>query len=182
MQDEEYQDQPQQAVGLNQYQSPMFTYGSSIIHLTNPEQELFKMELALRNQVLDKNGEVKQLGEQLLNDRGIGVILGATQGLVNQITIMSSLDTKKEIFPLINHVGDMLIKVLMTRANEFQLDKRMRDYVLSLFYSFAFICMKRAVSDGLSDKRFWRGSVQEIHQQNTQDKKPGLLGKLWNKS
>ncbi len=168
-------------MAINPYQSPMYNYGSSIIYLTNPEQELFKMELALRNQILDKDGEIKTLGNPILNDEGIGLVIGATQGLVNQITIMSSLDTKKEIYPLINHVGDTLIKLLMLKSKSYELDTNNKDYIMSLFYSFAFICMKRAVSDGLSDKKFWRGSVTEVHNQTSQEKKPGLLGRLWNK-
>lgn len=172
----------QQPIQSSPYQSPMNNFGSSILYLTNPENEVFKLELTLRNQIQDKDGGIKQLGEPLLNDRGIGIIIGIVQPMVNQITVMSSLDTKKEIFPLILATSDTLIKLLATKYKEFDLNPDYRDYILSSFNNITFICMKRAVSDGLSDKKFWRGSVQEIHQQVEGGKKRGLFDKLFNRA
>jgi len=180
---EQYEQPPMvQQLQSSPYQSPMNNYGSSILYLTNPENEVFKLELTLRNQIQDKDGNIKTLGEPLLNDRGIGIIIGIVQPMVNQITIMSSLDTKKEIFPLILATSDTLIKLLATKYKEFDLNPCYRDMVLSSFNNITFICMKRAVSDGLSDKKFWRGSVQEIHQQVNGGKKKGILDRMFNRS
>lgn len=176
---EEVQPPPVQS---SPYAAPMYNYGSSIIALTNPESELYKLELTLRNQILDRDGEPKSLGEPLLNDEGIGIIVGIVQPVVNQITVMSSLDTKKEIFPLILDTSNTLVTILMLQAQEFNLNPIYRNLILSSFNNICFICMKRAASDGgISDKRFWRGAVQEIHSKVDTGQKKGILSKLWNR-
>lgn len=172
----------EQTMSISPYASPMHNYGSSIMFLTNPEQEVYKLELTLRNQILDKEGNPKALGKPLMNDFGIGKVIGLIQTVVSQITVMSSLDTKKEIYPLIMHSSDTLIKMLMTKYKDFDLDAAYRDMIVSSFNNICFICMKRAVSDGLSDKKFWRGSVQEIHSQVDTGQKQGFLSRMWNRN
>ena len=53
------------------FMSPMQQYGSSILELTNPQNELLKMELTFRAMILDKDGNERQIGKPLMNEEGI---------------------------------------------------------------------------------------------------------------
>ncbi len=155
------------------YQAPMYNYASSILQLTNPEQELYKLELTLRNQMEDNNGNIRQIGLPTMNDEGICSVMGQIQIVVNQVTIMSSLDRKKEIPQLIDYLGDCLAKDLMVNATRYNLNLLDRDRIYTAAILSAFICMKRACSEEINDKKFWRGAVQEINQKVEQVGKKG---------
>ena len=49
--------QSQQQARAAAFMSPMQQYGSSILQLTNPDQELLKMELTFRAQILNEDGK-----------------------------------------------------------------------------------------------------------------------------
>lgn len=181
MSDEEEIQAPQ--IRSTPYQSPMHNFGGSIILMTNPEQELFKLELTLRSQILDKEGNPLPMGTPLMNNSGICAMIGELQTIVNQVTVMSSLD-KREIPMLMDFLSDTVAKDLMINSNRYGLHPSDRDKVYFSVLTAAFICMKRATSEGLNDKKFWRGSVQEISTNvNASQKRPGILSRIagWGK-
>lgn len=166
------------------YQSPMGLYGSSILYLTNPESELYKLELTLRGQIVDKEGNLKQAGSALMNEEGICSVIGELQTIVNQVTVMSALD-KKEIPMIMEFLADTVAKDLMINGIRYNLNPHDRDKVFFCILVSGFICMKRATTEGLSDKKFWRGSVQEITSklEGSNSGKKGILSRLmgWGK-
>ena len=102
----------QQQIRSSPYMSPMHNYGSSIITMTNPDDELFKMELTFRSQVVDAKGNVQDIGDPLMNELGINSVIGIVQSIVNRVTVMSNLN-KYDIPMLIDFWGDTLAKDLM---------------------------------------------------------------------
>lgn len=176
-------EQEQQQVRMGSaYQSPMYNFGSSIILLTNPEQELYKLELTLRSQILDKDGRAQNMGQPLMNDEGICAVMGTIQTIVNQVTVMSNLD-KHEIPALMDFLGDTLAKDLMINSVAYKLNPHNRDRVYFAVLAAAFICMKRAYEEG--DKRFWKGSVQEMNiKQEASQQQRGILSRIsgWGKN
>jgi hypothetical protein len=161
-------------------QSPINNYGSSIITLTNPEDQLYRMELTLRNMIADSNGKPQSYGTPLLNEIGIRSVVGQTQSIVSQITIMSNLDDK-HIVALIDFLGDTLAKDLMLNRTRYEIaNPSVRDRIYFTCLTNAFICMRRAFEEG--DKRFWKGSVQEIKTTVDSQKGGGFLSALgWKK-
>jgi len=142
------------------YASPMYNYGSSIILLTNPSHELYKMELAFRSMVIGKDNKPVSTGDPLLNELGISSVIGQVQALVNQVTIMSNLKGH-EIPAIIDFLGDTLAKDLMVNRTNYDINNASaRDKIYFTALSTGFICMKRAYEG--DDKRFWKGSQQEI--------------------
>ena len=177
---EETQEVPPQ-IRSSPYQSPMHQYGSAIILLTNPENELHRMELTFRGMKLDDEGTAKQIGIALMNDNGVSSVIGTIQSLVNQISIMSNLD-KKNISNLIDYIGDTLAKDLMINRISYGIvSVTARDKIYQTALSTSFITLKRAFEEG--DKRFWKGSVQEIRTSNDNQKSGGFLSSLnpWRK-
>ena len=158
-----YMDDQQQELRPQPFINPINQFGSSIVTLTNPENELYKMELSLRNMMLDKDGKPRPVGEPLLNENGISSVVGQVQAIVNQTTVMSNFDRRQEIEIFTDFIGDTLAKDLM--VNRFAYDiktKSARDKVYYIALTSVYICMKRAFMEG--EKRFWKGSQQEIKQ------------------
>ena len=166
-----------QAVRSSPYQSPMYNFAGSILMLTNPEQELYKLELTLRNMTGDGKGGTRSLGKPLMNDKGVSSVLGQAQALVNQITVMSNLD-RWEIQNLMLFLGDSLAKDLMLNRSYYDIENAAaRDKILFSVSSTSFICMKRATDEG--ERKFWKGSQQDIHMHSDTGggKRAGLMQK-----
>lgn len=158
-------------------------HGASIQMLTNPENDLYKLELTLRGMVLDSNDEPKLAGEALLNDKGVCSMMGHAQSLVSQTTIMSNLDSK-EIGIMMEFAADTLAYDLMINRKMYGINNpAARTKIFHHVLSKSFIAMKRAFEEG--DRRFWKGSQQDIRTvvQNDSQKKGifGLIGSLKNK-
>lgn len=172
----QYDQQPQ--VRSTPYSSPMHNFSGSILLLTNPDNELFKLELSLRNMVLDREGSPKSGGKPLLNDEGIMSVLGQVQAIVNQVTVMSNLEPA-EIPKLVDFLADTLARDLMVNRQHYGIENAAaRDKIYFMSLTSAFICMKRANEEG--ERRFWKGSQQEITTRvdGLGGNRKGVLGKL----
>lgn len=163
------------------YQNPLNNYGSSIILMTNPENELHNMALALRGVILDGEGKEVQTGMRLMNEHGINSIVSQTRALVSQVTVMSNL-SKYEIPNLMEFIGDTIAKDLMLNRVKYGIvNPAARDKIFYIALSCAFVCMKRGFEEG--DRRFWKGSTQEITTRVDGQQKQGVISKLigWGK-
>jgi hypothetical protein len=90
---------------------------------------------------------------------------------------MSNIE-KNDIPVLIEFVADPLIKDLMINMRTYGIENpAVRDKIFYTVLSIIFISLKRAYEEG--DRRFWKGSVQEIHSKvEAQKQKGGLLSML----
>lgn len=176
----QYSQEPPQ-VKTSPMQSPMYNYGSAIMSMTRTDDVLYQVEMMLRNQREDAQGNVIPYGEPLLNEQGINSVLGFIQALANQLTVMSNID-KGDIPILIEFVADPLIRDLMINMRAYEIkNEAVRDKIFYTVLSIIFVSLKRALEEG--DRRFWKGSVQEIHSKvEAQKQRSGLLGMLGWKS
>lgn len=155
-------DQQQQQQRAVPFMNPMGQYGSSILQLTNPEGEIYKMELTFRSQILDKDGNPVQIGEPLMNEEGISSVIGQVQSIVSQVTIMSNFQ-EKDIPLLIDFLGDTLSKDLMMNRVSYKITAgSSRDKIYFVALSTAYVTLKRALNNG--ERGFWKGSQQDIRQ------------------
>jgi hypothetical protein len=173
--EQEYNPPPE--IKSSPYMSPMHQYGTAIITMTNPDSELYKMELTFRSVTKDHKGRLIQMGTPLMNDYGISSVVGMVQSLVNQVTIMSNL-SKQEVPMLIDFLGDTLARDLMIKRKEYAIaGSSERDKIYFSALSTTFVTLKRGFEEG--DKRFWKGSVQEINTTvNNAQKKNSFLQAL----
>ena len=168
------QQEEEERGGINTtpYMSPMHMYGSAIITLTNPEDELYKLELTFRSARLDKEGEVKVYGEPLMNDQGISSIIGMVQSIVSRDTVLSNFNTT-DVPILMGFLNDSLSRDLMINRKDYGIhSSASRDKIYFSAMTMAYITLKRGFEEG--DKRFWKGSVQEIHQKVETPQKKGF--------
>lgn len=178
MQDQEYEYEYLPEPRQQPFQSPNSQFGSSITILTNPENELYKMELSLRNMMLDKDGNPIRVGDPLLNEDGISSIIGQVQAIISQTTVLSNFDRRAEIEMLVEYLADTMAKDLMVNRIKYGIKSASaRDKAYFIAVSSSFICMKRAFEQG--EKRFWKGSEQNIRQViQSEAANPGFFQKL----
>jgi hypothetical protein len=177
-------DYPMPPPGQPNFSAPMNNYAGTIITMTNPDDELYKLELTLRNKILDRDGNPVVSGEPLMNEDGINAVLGLVQSIVNRVTIMSNLKDQ-EIRTLMDVLSDALARDLMMNRVKYGIKIGVsRDRIYSSALMSAFITMKRAYEEG--DRRFWKGSQQEITTRvESNQRQKGLFSKigqgLWGK-
>ena len=171
----------QQSIPQNNFQNPLNQFGGSIVMMTDPSNELHAMELTFRSSQEDSEGNLVPLGDPMMNEKGISSVLGTVQALINRVTIMSNLE-KNEVPMLIDFLSDTLAKDLMMNRKEYGIDSgSVRDRIYYTALSTTFVTLKRAYMEG--DKRFWKGTVQEIHQHVDNNKRKGIFSSLnpWSK-
>jgi len=161
--------------------SPMHQYGSAIIQMTNPEHELYKMELTLRSQMIDAEGNIKDLGEPMMNDLGINSILGIVQSIVSQTTIMSNMD-KASVPILMDYLNDTMATDLMINMKKYEIrDTVARDKIKFITLTTAYSCLRRAFEEG--DRRFWKNNQPTENRVFFEgQQKKGLFSGLFNKN
>jgi hypothetical protein len=170
---------PQSEIKASPYQAPMHNFGSSIVYLTNPSGHLKNLELTYRGVYENQDGEIIQVGEPLMNDKGINSVTGIIRTIVNQNTIFGNLE-RNEVFPIIDYLADTLAKDLMLNRCEYKIKSnsdRSKIYFSAL--TMAFITLTRS-REG-DDKRFWKGSVQEFKTTTevTGQKRKGIFSSLF---
>lgn len=174
----------QQMPGMNQpFQGPPHSQNSNILFLTNPDAELYKLELTFRSKYEDMEGNIQSTGNPLMNEHGIIQVIGMVRAIVNQVTVMSCLN-KKDLEALRNFMADKLAIVLMVNHKTFGItNPTARDTIYFESITTAHICMKRAFEDSLNDKKFWRGSMNEgvMRVENINQQKKGGLGGMFSK-
>ncbi len=173
-QPEQYEEQPQMPYG-----APFQQNNGNMIYMTNPEEELDKLEANFRGQVLNAKGEYENKFNPVMSDKGVNKVMGMVRAVVNRVTFMSNIDEKR-LNSFVEHFADTLIVVLMENKHDFRI-KTDGDRT-SIFYqavTLAHIAALRGLQEG--DKRFWKGTSQEIIYgggNNGARKESGILGKI----
>lgn len=173
----EVEEQQPTQVKSSPYASPMYNFGSSIIFMTSPDEDLRDMELALRSLKEDKDKQLQQVGVPLMNDYGINKILMLVRAILSRSTYMSNL--KKDAIPLlIDLLADTIAKTLMINSKKFEIkDVTTRDDIIFIAEMTAYIALSRGLDEG--ERRFWKGSTQEIVTRVTGlQQKSGVMSKL----
>jgi len=141
------------------YQVPQNMKDSTMIFMTNPEEELKKIELTLRGLYENDEGEIKRYGKELVNEHGIQAILGLIRSVVSQINIMGQEEGRDVNLIMLDYV-DTLIKFLMTQRKEIGLSRANRDLVFILAKYPAYFSLRRSLNGG--ERQFWGKIQQEV--------------------
>lgn len=155
--------------------TPMDKYGSGILSLTNPEGEIYKLQLSLRNQWMDERGQITSLGTPLMTDQGINRVIGFVQSIVNSNTIMSNYKDD-QIAKIILFNYDVFTQDLIFSKDNFGIQGDMesiRNLIINTTFNLVMASIHRAKDQG--EKGFLSKSTQEIMTKNvgSDDKKAG---------
>jgi hypothetical protein len=156
------------------YNNPLGNYGS-IVEMTDTEELLYRLELNLGGKDI-LNGVVVDSGVALMNGKGIKDVMMIVKSACNRVEIMSHFE-KKEIMLLMEFLNDSLCKCLMlNRINYGFSNPSGRDLVVVM----ANFCIYAVISRGKEggERRFWKGSQQDINIKGKQEK-GGLFSGLF---
>lgn len=175
---EQLQQEPPQ-VRTSPYQSPMYNFGSSILLLTDPSNNLHELELTLRGLKEDENGNLRQITEPMMNEKGINSVLGiVARCLIARNTVMSNLD-KSEVRAITLLIAEALSKDLMINRINYGIGSTdSKSLIFHTIIANIYITLKRPQDEG--EKRFLRGSVQEIKTTvDSSQQKKGIFGRMF---
>lgn len=173
------ENQQQQSSGVPYIRPPRDTFGSAIILLTDPQDELHNFELFLRNCRELQDGTVNQLGAQLVNDEGIARLLGLVQAVANKNYEMGQHE-RMSVTNLMTFANDTITRDLMANRVHYEIKSNAaRDSIHFTSLATIYGCLNRGYEGG--ERRFWKGSVMELRQNIEQPKKDGFLSSFWKK-
>lgn len=152
-------------------------HSGAIFLMTNPEDELFQLELNLRGLDVDENGKLNQVSDPMCNNIGVRRIITSLRAINNRSVYMSNLDDN-QIRALIELNIDALIQELGANRVKWEIkDFTTRTHIFAQILSRGFISLRRAYNQG--ERQFWKGSTQEVRHTTIQEgQKKGLLASL----
>ena len=167
---EEYDQAP---IETTPYASPMHSYGSTVLQLTDPKEVLADFEYKLRRIVKRADGTLAHLGKPLLNDEGIADVIGMVSSLANQVGVLTDIKGK-EHFALIDYHVDKLIISLMLKKKAYGIRHDSdRNLIMAEFIGYVYTTLARGRDGG--ERRFLKGSMQEIQTNVTSGNQKGVL-------
>ena len=144
------------------YPSPQDKYGSALIMMTDPTNDLYRYELFLRNlrETVDQNGQtvLKQAGDQLMNEEGINTFMSMIESVVFQLNSMSNFNENDLRF-FYDTLKSDLIETVMVNRRRFAIDRKNRNVLVGNSLRFAYSFTKKSFEEG--ERGFWKGSVVE---------------------
>jgi hypothetical protein len=154
-----------QQVSSSPYAGNINQVSNGILLLTNPNDDLFELELKLRGCGEDSNGKIVQIVPALVNEVGVYEIIGCAKTIISQVTIMSNVENKlidihREDF------ADSLIILLMINRIRFNIvhPESTRTLIFTWILHKSIFCMYRAKEQG--ERIFLTKSQQEITMRN----------------
>lgn len=156
------------------YRSPYNPHAGSIVYMTDPQREIKQLKLSLMNGYIDTEGRFNSYGKPLMNDDGIAKVIGFVSSVVNTPTNMTNL-TDDKIEKIIMMNAEVLIRNLMVNGRRWEITGNdAKNLILMEVTNLIFVTLNRSLEEG--ERRFWKGSQQEIHTriENT-SKSKGLL-------
>lgn len=168
-----------QNVKINNVQNPLQTLGGNILIMTNPKDEIFRIELTMRNMFLDNKGNYQNVGgsyKPLLNEMGIRRILGLLDSLISRNSILSDVN-RAEIGRIMISTSKVIILELMQGKRYEIVNLTARNTILKQSQNLMYMTLMRARDGG--EKRWLKGSQQELTYRTEQSNpKKGFFDRL----
>jgi len=121
---------------------------AALVEQINPDKILRNLELKLEGKIDDGYGNITKVRDPLMNKKGISNMILITSAIVNQNTIMSSLN-EKEIGKLMKNMTDDIIDKLTLNWKEYDIkDKTDLDTIHNIIVNTSFLALKRALFGG----------------------------------
>ena len=155
---------------------------SLMAKLTDPESDIYEIELALKGIQIDSEGKPKQVYKALMNDEGVGKMLAITKSIVSPVTYMSNL-TEEQIDRMIIELALHVVSDLAKHKHKYNIDTyedctRIRNIVCNKMLT----SLHSARENGM--RRMLRSTILETNvstqgSSSPQKKQGGGLGSLF---
>jgi hypothetical protein len=94
---------------------------SLLAELTNPEQDIYEVELSLKGIEIGSKGEKIQVTTPLLNDKGVANMIRLMRSMVSRIMYMSNLE-EEDIRILTISLGEQIVSDLVRHKVEYEIN------------------------------------------------------------
>ena len=138
---------------------PMERFGTSILLLTSPNDDLYRFELFLRRLKVDSEGNLVKLSDTtrpMLNDMGVNDILSCMSSVINRSIALSNLE-EWEVYLLLEQTSFSIITLLTFNGYLYGVAESDRQAICASARNFTYAFLKRAYHEG--DKRFFSKTV-----------------------
>lgn len=172
----------QQQSEQGRYSSPLNTFGTSIIEITNPKDIINVTELKLRGAYINSEGKTLfDKKSQLLNEIGIRKVIAYLDNIIARNTTMSNLEGKEIDGITMGLIRDLTRQLMLNRHKWGIKNSEDRTTILWLIIPAAYICLKRPHNQG--ERGFWKNQIGEhvIHNQRVGEQGRSFWGKIWGK-
>ena len=155
---------------------------ANIKDLTNPEKEIQELKLSFEGKRINEEGEMVQVVEPLMNSKGIYSVIGQVKSIVNRVSNLTHLDTREIGILTVESFSDALIQDLMVNWDRYGINKENRHVIRTVVVRSAerivYTTLKRSHEGG--ERRFWKGSQQDIRTTIVNDGSNKGIGKALN--
>lgn len=93
---------------------------SLLSELTNPEQDIYEVELSLKGMEIDSKGNKVKVSEPLLNDKGVANMIRLMRSMVSRVMFMSNLEDD-QIRILTQELGESIVSDLVMHKVEYEI-------------------------------------------------------------
>lgn len=151
----------QQAMANTPYQPPNHQANGNMIIMTNPEEELLRLEANFRGNIITADGNEVHKFDEKMNETGINQVIGMVRTIVNRVTFMSNIKTD-QVQKFMEYFADTLAQVLMVNKHKFGITSDADR--TAIFFESVMVChiaILRGLEEG--EKRFWKGTTMEVN-------------------
>lgn len=167
-------------MGRASYMSQDTSINTLLSELTNPEQQIYEVELSLKGLALNEKGEKIKVSEPLLNDEGVANMIRHIRSMVNRTMFMSNI-TEEQVSQLTIELGWVISTDLIRNKVRYEVIDKNRSTIVSIILYPSFESANAALENGF--RRFLKSGIIEttINTQGNQikgGKGGGVMGLL----
>jgi len=131
---------------------------SLLSELTNPEQQIYEVELSLKGLGQDSEGKQIRVSEPLLNDEGVANMIRLIRSMVSRVMFVSNL-TEEQIGKLTVELGWLISKDLVMNKLKYNVKEKDRSTIVTIILYPSFQSGNAALENGF--RRFLKSGIIE---------------------
>jgi hypothetical protein len=141
--------------------------------LTDPEQEIYEIELSLKGKGLDNKGNIIKISEPLLNDEGVASMIRIVRSMVSRVMFMSNLK-EEQISKLTIELGWLISCDLIHNKAKYEVKNENRSQIVTIILYKSYESANSALENGF--RRFLKTGIIETTINTQGQQKPPKQG------
>ena len=146
--------------------------------LTDPEKQIYEIELSLKGKASNENGDIVKVSEPLLNEEGVANMIRIVRSMVSRVMFMSNLN-EEQVAKLTIELGWVISTDLIRNKVKYGVKDKDRSTIVTIILYPSFESGNAALENGF--RRFLKSGIIEttINTQGNQMKTgKGGIGSL----
>jgi hypothetical protein len=126
--------------------------------LTDPDKQIYEIELRLKGKAQNELGEIVKVSEPLLNEEGVANMVRLVQSMVSRVMFMSNL-TDEQVGKLTIELGWVISTDLIRNKIKYNVKDKDRSTIVTLILYPSFESANAALENGF--RRFLKSGIIE---------------------